>query len=147
MADTKQGGLYAAIFAAGLAAGGGGSEVLRDPDPLSYMAAGIAESVSMPCETLAKAETCEQHMRWVHEQIRDDIAEDANPQDAVTLGRLDQYVMSRVEPEDVVWELRITDMLTTINRRLADGYAAKEITPDDSITAEQFLAMLGAANG
>lgn len=143
MSDKK--GLYAVVFAAGLAAGGGGSEVLREPDPRSYIAAGIVEVITQPCESAAQVEACESLRDYQLGIVIDDLKADVSSGETFALQGLDLYVSQRMDYTDPVKEVWVQDALTILNARLADGYAAKEISPDDTMSGESFVAMLEAA--
>ncbi len=139
---SKQGGIYAAVFAAGMAAGGGGAEALRDPDPTSYMAAGIVEAITHECMDLP----CRSVRNGQWKKILEDLRPDVAPGEEFALGDLSLYVSERLDyGDDSGKEVWLQDALDQINERLADGYASGEISPDDTLTGEALLAMMDAA--
>lgn len=143
--ESKKSGIYATIFAAGLAAGGGGAEALRDPDPTSYIAAGIVEIITQPCEDAKQPEVCEQLRDWQLGLVIDDLKPDVGQDDKFALGKLDLYVSERITFDDPVKEVWVQDALVVLNARLADGYARQDIRPDDTLSGEALVAMLEAA--
>lgn len=142
---TQTGSVYAAIFAAGMAAGGGGAEALRDPDPTSYIAAGIVEVITAPCESASRTDECEQLRDYQLVQVIDDLKPDVVQGEEFALRELDLYVSERITFDDPVKELWVQDALVTLNARLADGYAKNDISPDDTLSGDALVAMLEAA--
>ncbi len=142
MAESKS--LLTVVFAAGVAAGGGGATVMDNPEPTSYMAAGIVEAIQADCMD----EACQTLRKWQWGQLVDDLEEDVIPDETFKLGELSLYVAERIDyDEDAPKELWAQEALDTINARLAIGYTEGDISPDDTMTGEAFVAMLDAARG
>ncbi len=141
MAESNKGAI-AAVFAAGLAAGGAGGEIIRDPDPTSYMAAGIVEAITNECMD----QPCRDLRNYQWGLILDDLRPDVKPGEEFQLGNLSLYVAERLDyADDSGKEIWLQDAVDKINERLADGYASGEISPDDTLSGDALLAMMEAA--
>ncbi len=138
----KQASLLATVFAAGMGAGYGTNEAQHDPDPTSYMAAGIVEAITNECMD----QPCRDLRNYQWGLILDDLRPDVAQGEEFELGKLDLYVAERLDyADDTGKELWLQDAVDKINERLADGYASGEISPDDTLTGEALLAMMDAA--